>query len=75
MDKNYAYTEESDRQREKDLVKIFDLCRFSENYIKNAICPLIDSRCKKDNCPLFFCISIRDCDKAADICLDRGGIY
>ena len=75
MDKNYVYKKESDVQREKDLAKIFDLCRYSENHVNNAICPLLDSQCKKDSCPLFYCVNVRDCDKAADICLDRGGIY
>lgn len=75
MYKNYVYKKESDIQREKDLVKIFDLCRYSEKHVNNAICPLLNSRCKKDSCPLFYCVNVRDCDKAADICLDRGGFY
>ena len=65
----------SDIQRHKDFCVIFDLCRYSDKYNINATCPLITKRCTEENCPLFFCVNLRDCDKAADITADNYGIY
>lgn len=65
----------SDIQRHKDFGIISDLCRFSDNHVINATCPLINKRCSENNCPLFYCVNLRDCDKAADITADNYGIY
>ena len=62
-------------QRKKDFTYISELCKYSEIYVKNSTCPLILKRCNNENCPLFFCVNIHDCDVTADIVADNNRIY
>lgn len=66
---------EQNYQRHKDYVVITELCRYSNVYTQHSVCPLVYKRCTEENCPLFYCVNLQDCDKAADCVCDANGIY